>query len=81
LERTELAAVGVGIDDQGGSVGVDDGSERGLILAGDYEDFVDVVEQEADGSGEECFSGGTGGLRRPREQGFVAAHARRFAGG
>src|SRR6202041_1332856 len=49
LKRTELAALGVGIDDEGCSVGVDDGGEPGLILARDYYDLVAVGAEAADG--------------------------------
>jgi hypothetical protein len=57
LQGAELAAVGIGIDYQRRSVGVDDGSQGGFVLAYYYEHDIDAGEKKFDGGGEEVFAG------------------------
>ena len=80
LQGTELAAAGVGIDDDRDPKRIDDGCQSRFVLARDDYDEIGGKFERVDCRGQECslrdcVSG------RPGKQGFVGPHARGLARG
>src|ERR1700678_586000 len=83
LQRTELAAVGVGIDDDRCAFRISYGRDGGFILARNHNDEVGGERKRTDGGREKRvfrwrlpFDGWG-----PGQEGFIRAHARGFARG